>query len=689
MATFKNPLKYRTFNVSTTVLIVLVLLVVIGFWLRIHNLGSLGLIGDEGHQALSVNGILNHGFPLNPSGGVYTRSILFSYTQSFSALIFGVNEFSLRLPAVLFNLVCIVAIFFYGRLVFNSKVGLLSAFILTFSVWEIELSRYGRMYTAFQLLYLYSLFVFYKGFITGEKIYRLLVIPFFVLTYTIHSIGVLLLTAFFVPFFIKPYNIVRKRTLILYMGSISASVYIYGKTITFILPPSELGPLIQSFSTNANTPNNTFNIVLLAKRFIQSHFNYLYMPWIGLQKQLYNDHLWLLLLISGALLLILGYLAYRFVANQNERGQIILSALIIISCFLYQTTLALFFLYFYVLLFYTDLKSLKTKSLISIYLSAVFFFLFWFVYSIFAETTYPYSFWDYPKVYQYFFQWFVEGWPLFTFTIGAALIVMTYLYLKDKKAVNHLFSILVFLLPLFITSFINRPFYESRYLFHLYPLFIVVFSFCTVSAVKHILLSLQSFSNEWKKPIRYMNIIEATVLVFVAAILTQDISPSEVIAISRRSYVTTKSPIKGSFNWKPYADFHQDYKSAARFVKNNMKVKDLIIVMGVSHVAPIYYHYIGQVDYIILKKPFGYLTYTNGEKSVMHYVTGSIEITDSNTFQQILKQNHGHRVWLLTDYFVADQYYPEDIQKTLEKLEPQKMFTARDGKTYVYLGHAT
>src|ERR1051326_278344 len=73
-------------------------LIVIGFWLRIHHLGNLGFIVDEGHQALAVDGILRHGYPVLPSGRAYAWNLVFIYLQSAAALVFGVNEFSLRLP---------------------------------------------------------------------------------------------------------------------------------------------------------------------------------------------------------------------------------------------------------------------------------------------------------------------------------------------------------------------------------------------------------------------------------------------------------------------------------------------------------------------------------------------------------------------------------------------------------------
>jgi D-glycero-alpha-D-manno-heptose-7-phosphate kinase len=45
------------------VTLLLLVLLAAGFWLRIRHVGELGLVVDEGNQALAVRGILQHGVP--------------------------------------------------------------------------------------------------------------------------------------------------------------------------------------------------------------------------------------------------------------------------------------------------------------------------------------------------------------------------------------------------------------------------------------------------------------------------------------------------------------------------------------------------------------------------------------------------------------------------------------------------
>jgi len=89
--------------------LLLSMLLAVGFWLRARHLGDLGLIVDEGIQALAVQGILKHGVPNVDSGLIYTRSIPFLYTQALAAKLFGLNEFSFRLPSALFGVAAILA----------------------------------------------------------------------------------------------------------------------------------------------------------------------------------------------------------------------------------------------------------------------------------------------------------------------------------------------------------------------------------------------------------------------------------------------------------------------------------------------------------------------------------------------------------------------------------------------------
>lgn len=141
----------------------LCLLIVVGFYLRISNLGNLSFWADELITTYAAIGIFEHGTPILPSGSIYTRSILNTSLIALSFKIFGVSEFSARIVSVVFGTLTILLVYLLGVKVANKRVGLLAAVLITFSVFEIVWSRQARMYAEFQFFYLLTVYLFYSG----------------------------------------------------------------------------------------------------------------------------------------------------------------------------------------------------------------------------------------------------------------------------------------------------------------------------------------------------------------------------------------------------------------------------------------------------------------------------------------------------------------------------------------------
>ena len=650
-------------------------LLIIGFWLRIHNLGSLSLIVDEGHQALAVNGILKHGYPLVPSGVAYLTIPVYQYFQYLAALIFGLNEFSLRLPGVLFNLASIPLIYLFGRSLFNSKVGLLSAFLMTFSVWEIEVSRYARGYAAFQFLYIVSLFVFYKGFLKGERLHQFLVVPVFLLTFLFHPLGATLIMTFCVPFFIDSYAPLKRWLVLLFAVLTAGGFFICVRTLRFLDSLFYTAPALQMTNTKSISLESI-------RRAIKANFH---TPELSLLKQLYVQDNWLFLALCGALVATIALLLYRISKGKSDRVETLFVLPIIASCFVYQFGVALVLFCLYVLLVYRGIASLKSVPSVVLYVSAILTFLFWFSYATwsavedFSSSKY---FWDYPKLYDYFLQWMFAAWPRFTVVTGGGLLLMGYLFFKDRTRGNYIFPILLcLLLPIFASS-IYWPYYVPRYAFNLYPLFIVVFAFtlCALSAAVQKKL-VTTPGKRLQRQRMAGPIVETFALVLLAVFLSQDVYPSQAWAISNRTYTSAKDPIKAAQSWET---FHQDYKTPGLFVKAHMTDRDIVLVLGASHVPSIFYHYTGRVDYVLMmphEMPenglSGPVLGLNTKKGLIHYATGSVVLKDSFALQRLLSSPRRGRVWILADFQTA----PHD---TVRRLRPDHVFTGRDGRTSVY-----
>jgi 4-amino-4-deoxy-L-arabinose transferase-like glycosyltransferase len=175
---------------------IIAVLIVIGAYFRLKNLGQLSFWFDEVFTAFAAKGVLEHGLPLFPSGYLYPRAIAYSYMTAVSFAGFGINEFSGRLLSALFSTAMIPLTYVVGRRFFSQWIGIGAALVVTFSAWQIEFGRYARMYAMFQLLYILTILLVYKGFIQDNRKFKVGAIASLALTLMTHQLGGLLLLGF-------------------------------------------------------------------------------------------------------------------------------------------------------------------------------------------------------------------------------------------------------------------------------------------------------------------------------------------------------------------------------------------------------------------------------------------------------------------------------------------------------------
>jgi len=650
-------------------------LILAGAWLRLRHLGALGLIVDEGHQALAVTGILHHGYPVLPSGRTYAWNLVFIYLQSAAALVLGVNEFSLRLPSAVFGVATIPMTYWLGRTLFNARVALLAALLIALSVWEIEVSRYARAYTAYQFCYVLSLVAFYKGFMKEERRWQFLVPPVFVLTYMLTPLGATLLMAFLVPFFVDWTSARTRWTAVLCAGLTAGGYFVYERGIRF---------LDARFSTLAvESPAAAVDPSLLERlhQAIKANFH---TPETGLLRQLYAQDHRLLVLLATLLVAAVGVLLYLVYRDRAERMPAVFALPVIGACFVHQFALAAVLFGLYLLLTYRDRGSLTSGPYLVVYAWAALTFRFWFAYARLHPPPYfsfARYFWGFPRFHDYLLQWLVRGWPRFSVVTAGGLLFMGHRFLHDRTRGNDLFPVaLALLLPLFAGA-IYLPYYVPRYFFHLYPLLVVVFA-CTLSALSTALESRVSSPGPDgpRPPGRSRRVVEAVALVFAAAVLSQDMYPSQLLAIGNRTYTTPKDPVKASQSWE---QFQEDYKTTGLYVKAHLQPGDTVVVLGASHVVSIFYHYIGRVDYVLMLPHEVDITsktsfVLRSGKGLVYELTGSAVLPDARALEEWLSTVRTGRIWILADFQTA----PPGL---FPRFRPDRVFTGQDGKTEVYL----
>lgn len=151
-----------TFN--KTYLPILIATLLFGSYLRLHNLGVPSFWVDELDFVEAAKSQSRVGEPLLASGYAYPRAPLLTSSLVLSYKLFGVSEFSSRLPSAIFGIMTILLVFFIGRRWFDEQVGLMAAIFVACMPFEVGWSRACRMYSLLQLTFLAGMFLFYHGF---------------------------------------------------------------------------------------------------------------------------------------------------------------------------------------------------------------------------------------------------------------------------------------------------------------------------------------------------------------------------------------------------------------------------------------------------------------------------------------------------------------------------------------------
>lgn len=157
--------------------ILLILVIILAFAIRVYRLSDIpsGFFTDEASIGYNAYSVLHYGsdeygkpFPFFfQAFGEYKSPIQIYFTVPFIAL-FGLNEFSTRIPSVIFGTLSIFAIYLLSKQLFikykyNSWIALLSSFFLAVSPWHIHFSRIAFEMMPFVLFTILGLYFFLKA----------------------------------------------------------------------------------------------------------------------------------------------------------------------------------------------------------------------------------------------------------------------------------------------------------------------------------------------------------------------------------------------------------------------------------------------------------------------------------------------------------------------------------------------
>lgn len=159
----------------------LVLIILVASFLRLWKLSANppSLFGDEldvGYQAYSIlktgKDYYGNFLPIHFHSLAEWRTPLYLYSTVPSVAIFGISPLGVRLPAAIFGILGVLALYLLiKQLTQDKQLALIGAGILTLSPWQIQYSRAGFEVTLLLMLLLLGLWLFFKSLSDGRYLW--------------------------------------------------------------------------------------------------------------------------------------------------------------------------------------------------------------------------------------------------------------------------------------------------------------------------------------------------------------------------------------------------------------------------------------------------------------------------------------------------------------------------------------
>jgi len=632
---------------SGRILLLAALLVIAATIPRLYNLGEQGFYMDEETTAFAARALLEEKEAQMPSGMPYHRALPYTWLNSMSAKIFGADkEFSYRLPAAIFGILAVPLLFLLARPYVGTSVAFLAALLLGLSEWHIITSRQARMYAPFLFFYTACTFSLLQWAKKDE--FKLLVIAtsLFMITVSLHSLGVFAAFIPLVALFIKGYARTPYYKLIAFSIMGGSAAYLY--RLLFVRSPYKVwketnGILTNNAdSTNALSQllhtNNLLAVVSLAGIFLGI--------WLA-KKSAFQDTengKEFRLVTRYVLAIMFGWLS----VSGNIHGAFLS---ILLMMMLYPGSV-----FTYVKQTYKPLLAISVLAVITIATIVTDIGL---VPGIKSILSFPYPYWVL----------FAE------ISLGITILfvsTLAFLALKEKSNNEHAVMAVTIcaLFPLIIVGIIMK-WAPARYLLPAYP-FILISS----------MFMLYYLSN---KATEYFSIRSKSAAIAISLVigLSGLLGGHGLVQAYKSGKITYGNPFNEAAISFP---FYPDHKYPGEFVSKHRKIGDIVIAEDVLEQR----WYAGKVDYWLRKyDPVsgGHFLYRGKDQNLHDIYVGSIVATTE--ILETLTKDKNRRIWLITSgetYSRRDLYLREGQLQWLENIELNysPVFTGKDKITQVY-----
>jgi|GEM_PF-4299435 len=644
-----------------------VLLVAIGLWLRLRNLGALSLMVDEGVEALAIRSILDDGWPDMESGLVYLRFPLFLYVQAAFAALFELNEFWLRFPGILFGAATIPAVYVLGKEIANKPVAAAAATIIALSAWHIDISRYGRPYIALQFFFVLSLLFLYRGFLLDSRRSRYAFLCTFLLTVLTHELGQVLIVAFLVALLCPGLSSgTRLRNGIWGIG-LAGLMVVVRKLAGFQLPDGIVWASVGG-DDHAGFLRRIFGSLGLP------------LPRLPQLTGFGEADPALLILVLGIVAGGVMFIVWQAYQTKEWRGAAIAIPVIGLAA-AYQVIAAGLLLAVYLAVIVGRRKLATDRTLLAVMVVSAITCGLWLVILVTsAGLGIPQALLEmssFPEIYKYLFRWLIKGWPVLGILfIGASVWLFARLIRRDEPRVP-MFLLGSLYFPAIFASVFESSFVPT-YIAHLFPvvILIVVVGVWQIGTI---------IANRLEVARRVPEPAIMGLLLVVLLLVNADFNIASAYAVGDRTYQSERHPVRNIITFHRYSDLHQDFKGPATYVGRNRHPDDVVAAIGMDYATQIYHFYSGGVDFGISTLEYIDQFGLEADDKIIHYTTGYEYIVGENELRHLLDSYRG-RLWILGDLRVLRQGPPldsaEPLKEVLRDIITDPEFIGEDGFSF-------
>lgn len=274
------------------------------------------------------------------------------------------------------------------------------------------------------------------------------------------------------------------------------------------------------------------------------------------------------------------------------------------------------------------------------------------------------------------------------FVLGGAFIALVNFIPRSSKesdepssrfSDNWLFVTLCLFFPLIFLGFF-RTHVQPRYLYQLFPLFLILFV-VSIYVITRAITQLISFSFNLKNVV-FQGITFGLIFILSLWVFSNQVSLAEVKRVVNRYY---NDPIPTDTITRSGRFEHYDHQGVGEFVKHHLQPDDIVVAIHVVF----QYIYVGRVDYWLWSGGPG--TWDAWEKTPegwKDFYVGARWINNLQDLKSLIENNPGRRIWIITSpSLYRTDHIKDEIRRFIQQ-DPRKLvFLGKDGLSGVYLWH--